>query len=76
MVRGAFPCLSSNNGVIICAGWVRILMRGILHIAYKLLVNDRAKFAALLVGITFAVFLMIEMTSMFAGHAARGPRRP
>jgi len=40
---------------------------GILKIAYKLLVNDRAKFAALLVGITFAVFLMIEMTSLFAG---------
>jgi putative ABC transport system permease protein len=30
-------------------------------------VNDRAKFAALLVGITFAVFLMIQMTSLFAG---------
>lgn len=42
-------------------------MRGILKIAYKLLVNDRAKFAALLVGITFAVFLMIQMTSIFAG---------
>ncbi len=42
-------------------------MRGILRIAYKLIVNDRAKFAALLVGITFAVFLMIMMTSMFAG---------
>jgi len=40
---------------------------GILKIAYKLLVNDRGKFAALLVGITFAVFLMIMMTSMFAG---------
>jgi putative ABC transport system permease protein len=40
---------------------------GILRIAYKLLVNDRAKFAALLVGISFAVFLMIEMTSLFAG---------
>jgi hypothetical protein len=36
---------------------------GILQIAYKLLVNDRTKFAALLVGVTFAVFLMIEMTS-------------
>ncbi len=46
-------------------------MRGILHIAYKLLVNDRAKYAALLVGITFAVFLMIEMTSLFAGILAR-----
>ncbi len=42
-------------------------MPGILKIAYKLLVNDRAKFAALLVGITFAVFLMIQMTSLFAG---------
>jgi len=42
-------------------------MKGILKIAYKLLVNDKGKFAALLVGITFAVFLMIMMTSMFAG---------
>ena len=32
-------------------------MLGILKIAYKLLVNDRAKFAALLIGITFAVSL-------------------
>ena len=42
-------------------------MKGILKIAYKLLVNDKGKFAALLVGITFAVFLMNMMTSMFAG---------
>jgi putative ABC transport system permease protein len=35
-------------------------MRGLLTLAYKLLVNDRAKYAALLVGITFAVFLMID----------------
>ena len=46
-------------------------MFGILHIAYKLLVNDRAKYTALLVGITFAVFLMIEMTSLFAGILTR-----
>jgi len=46
-------------------------MPGILKIAYKLLVNDRTKFAALLVGITFAVFLMIEMTSLFAGVLSR-----
>ena len=44
-----------------------LTVRGILRIAYKLIVNDRAKFAALLVGVTFAVFLMIMMTSMFAG---------
>ena len=42
-------------------------MFGILKIAYKLLVNDKGKFAALLMGITFSVFLMIQMTSMFAG---------
>jgi putative ABC transport system permease protein len=42
-------------------------LTGILRIAYKLLVNDKGKFAALLVGITFAVFLMVMMTSMFAG---------
>jgi putative ABC transport system permease protein len=42
-------------------------MTGILRIAFKLLVNDRGKFAALLVGITFSVFLMVQMTSMFAG---------
>ena len=42
-------------------------MLGILRIAYKLLVNDKGKFVALLMGITFSVFLMIQMTSMFAG---------
>jgi len=46
-------------------------MGGLLNLAYKLLVNDRAKYAALLVGITFAVFLMIEMTSLFAGILTR-----
>jgi len=40
---------------------------GILKLAYKLLVNDKAKFTALLLGITFAVFLMVVMTSLFAG---------
>jgi putative ABC transport system permease protein len=42
-------------------------MKGILRIAFKLLINDKGKFAALLVGITFAVFLIVMMTSMFAG---------
>jgi len=44
---------------------------GILRLGYKLLVNDRAKFVALLVGVTFAVFLMIEMTSLFSGALYR-----
>ncbi len=42
-------------------------MSGILRIAYKLLVNDKGKFAALLMGLTFSVFLMVQMTSMFSG---------
>jgi len=46
-------------------------MPGLLRIGYKLLVNDRGKFAALIVGITFAVFLMIMMTSMFSGILRR-----
>lgn len=46
-------------------------MIGILKLAYKLLVNDKAKFTALLVGITFAVFLMIQMTALFAGILKR-----
>jgi putative ABC transport system permease protein len=42
-------------------------VKGILRIAYKLLVNDKGKFTALLMGLTFSVFLMVQMTSMFAG---------
>ncbi|KDB10254.1 MacB-like periplasmic core domain containing protein [Burkholderia sp. lig30] len=42
-------------------------MKGILRLAFKLLVNDSAKFTALIVGITFAVLLMVEMTSLFSG---------
>jgi len=41
--------------------------RGILRIGFKLLVNDKGKFSALLIGITFSVFLMMQMTAMFAG---------
>jgi putative ABC transport system permease protein len=40
---------------------------GILRIGFKLLVNDKGKFSALLIGITFSVFLMMQMTAMFAG---------
>jgi len=42
-------------------------VKGILRLAYKLLVNDKAKFTALLLGITFAVFLIMFITSMFSG---------
>jgi putative ABC transport system permease protein len=44
---------------------------GLFVIALKLLVNDRSKFYALVIGITFAVFLMVQMTSMFAGVLQR-----
>ena len=40
---------------------------GILRIGFKLLVNDKGKFSALVMGITFSVFLMVQMTAMFAG---------
>jgi putative ABC transport system permease protein len=43
------------------------VLKGILRLAYKLLVNDKSKFTALLLGITFAVFLMMFVTSMFSG---------
>jgi putative ABC transport system permease protein len=42
-------------------------MRGLLSIAYRLLITDRARYATLLLGISTAVFLMISVTSVFAG---------
>ncbi|KJK18720.1 hypothetical protein UB46_34080 [Burkholderiaceae bacterium 16] len=47
------------------------MVPGILKLACKALVNDRARFTGLLVGITFAVFLMIAVTSLFAGALNR-----
>ncbi len=44
---------------------------GIFKLAYKLLVNDRGRFSALLLGITFSAFLMVMMTSLFAGILSR-----
>jgi hypothetical protein len=46
-------------------------MKGINKLAYKLLVKDTSKFTALLMGITFAVFLMVFVTSMFSGVMKR-----
>jgi putative ABC transport system permease protein len=42
-------------------------MKEILILAYKLLVNDKGKYTALLVGTVFSVFLIVQMTSSFAG---------
>ncbi|KXW56367.1 ABC transporter permease [Ferrovum sp. PN-J185] len=42
-------------------------MNGLYKIAIKLLINDRGKFLAVLIGITFSIFLIIMMTSMFSG---------
>lgn len=58
------PATRGENGAALA--WFRSV-GGILKLAYKLLVNDKGKFSALLVGITFAVFLMVQVTSMFAG---------
>ena len=44
---------------------------GLFLIALKLLVNDRTKFYSVVTGITFAVFLIVQMTSMFAGILQR-----
>src|SRR5208282_2071042 len=42
-------------------------MKEIMILAYKLLVADKSKYTALLVGTTFSVFLMVQMTPSFAG---------
>jgi putative ABC transport system permease protein len=42
-------------------------MDGLLQIALKLLANDKGKFFTLILGITFAVFLMMQMTAVFSG---------
>jgi putative ABC transport system permease protein len=44
---------------------------GLYLIALKLLANDRGKFFTLIVGVTFAVFLMMQMTCMFSGLMRR-----
>ena len=44
---------------------------GLVRIALELLINDRAKFFSLIIGITFAVFLMTQMMAMFAGVLQR-----
>jgi putative ABC transport system permease protein len=46
-------------------------VNGLLIIALKLLANDRGKFYTLILGITFAVFLMMQMTCMFSGLMER-----
>lgn len=42
-------------------------MKQLMLLAYKLLVNDKGKYTALLVGTTFSVFLIVQMTSSLAG---------
>lgn len=47
------------------------VVNGLLTIALKLLANDKGKFFTLILGVTFAVFLMMMMTSMFSGLMRR-----
>jgi putative ABC transport system permease protein len=51
-------------------------MKEILILAYKLLVKDRGKYTALLVGTTFSVFLIVQMTSSFAGVLTKASATP
>lgn len=46
-------------------------MKGLGIIAIKLLTGDGGKFFTLIVGVSFAVFLMLQMTSMFFGVIAK-----
>jgi hypothetical protein len=45
---------------------------GVLKLAYKPLVNDKAKFSALLVGITFAVCSQLSANRTHSIPASRG----
>jgi putative ABC transport system permease protein len=49
------------------AGKEKKEVNGLQQIALKLLASDRGKFFILILGITFAVFLMMQMTAIFAG---------
>ncbi len=46
---------------------------GLRRTGFERLVNDHARFSALLIGITFAVFLMMPMPAMFAGMSCKSP---
>lgn len=46
-------------------------MNGLLIIALKLVANDKGKFYTLILGIAFAVFLMMQMTCLFSGLMQR-----
>lgn len=48
-----------------------MLFNGLSKIALKLLVNDQGKFFTLIIGIAFAVFLMVQMLSAFTGVMQR-----
>jgi putative ABC transport system permease protein len=70
--KGVGNCYDVNESIwSYFTNLYRCFVPGILKVALKLLVNDRGKFAALLTGITFAVFLMVMMTSMFSGVLKR-----
>lgn len=47
------------------------MQSGLALIAIKLLIGDRAKFFTLVLGVTFAVFLILQMTSLFIGILTR-----
>lgn len=63
----SYPRRKVNPAVKKRPSFAENIVKGILKLAYKLLVNDQSRFTALLLGITFAVFLIMFITSMFSG---------
>jgi putative ABC transport system permease protein len=64
-------CPALLTTVATAVGGQHATVNSILTLAFKLLVNDRAKFQALVGGITFSTFLIVQMTSLFAGILSR-----
>ena len=60
-----------NQGSEIASMPNKFELSGLLKIALKLLVNDKGKFYTLIIGIMFAVFLIMQMTSTFSGIMQR-----
>ncbi len=47
------------------------MMKGLDRVALKMLMGDRAKYFAVIAGITFSVFLVVQMVSVFLGILRR-----
>jgi len=48
-----------------------VILSGLDRIALKMLIGDRSKYIAVVAGITFSVFLIVQMVSVFIGILKR-----